>query len=253
MGFLHSGGEMHIYVIRHGQRADADPNYCGGTNPPLSVLGEKQAAALGRWFEGRQVDALYSSCMLRALQTAQPLQRLTGLPQQVWPVFCETTTLTWKELIEQDPDRARLTLAWRNGETWDDEQATESEKLAGDYYRLSEIPQRFPGTELTQPFDWPDCWWMALRGGSRETAYARIELGAQALLARHSDSEHIVVVCHGNSGDMLMTCLLGLERFQGRRFSTANSSVNLIQVTHAGVRRMHLMNYLDHLPVELRA
>lgn len=241
-------------MIRHGHRADQEAEYDEGYNPPLSELGRKQAECLADFMSGMDIQALYSSCMLRALETALPLQKCWNLPLQVWPVFCETNTLTWTDLHRKAPHLAELTVAWRADEPAGVFERIQADHSNGNHYLLSELAQRYPGVELTQPFHWPDAWWTALYGACRETAYARIELGTQALLARHKTGDNVVLVGHGNSGDMMLAVLLNMSRTQRRRFSTANTCICELDIDiEAGHHRLVRHNSIDHLPESLRS
>jgi len=62
---------MKLYIIRHGETADNAKRICQGHGGgPLSEKGEQQAEALGEWFSKIHLDALYSSDLQRAVQTA---------------------------------------------------------------------------------------------------------------------------------------------------------------------------------------
>lgn len=243
---------MHIYLIRHGHRADQESGYTGGSNPPLSSLGFEQAEHMAEYMAKESIDALYCSSMLRAIQTARPLQEKTGLPLQVWPAFCETPVRTWREFARENDPRAQLTAAWRTGEMPPVVTEESMEAAEGHYYLLSSLPETFPGTELSQPLPWPDAWWTALEGGCRETAFVRIELGIAALLERHAAGENIAVVGHGNSGDMMLTLLLGLSRDAPRRFHTLNTSIFKVAIDEHDKRMLVFANQVQHLPEEKR-
>jgi len=68
--------EKLIYLIRHAQ-----PDYPNGTRMclgrrtdlPLSVHGFEQASALGRLLENAPIEAVYTSPLLRARQTAEAI------------------------------------------------------------------------------------------------------------------------------------------------------------------------------------
>src|SRR4051794_36756058 len=69
---------MELLLIRHGlpiRVEDAD----GPANPPLSVTGVAQADALAAWLAPLGVDALYTSPLRRAQETAAPLGAALGL------------------------------------------------------------------------------------------------------------------------------------------------------------------------------
>ena len=70
---------MELVFVRHGQpervvRHDGQP-----ADPALSGIGRQQAAAVASWLDEMQIDALYSSPMRRALQTAETIGSTTGL------------------------------------------------------------------------------------------------------------------------------------------------------------------------------
>lgn len=63
-----------LYLIRHGQSAGNAEGRFGGHSPtPLSSLGVKQAECTARALEEEKIDVIYSSDLLRAVQTAEPL------------------------------------------------------------------------------------------------------------------------------------------------------------------------------------
>lgn len=71
---------MRLYVARHGETAwNAEYRVCGRTDLPLNERGLKQAKDLARLTEGKGIDLIVASPMLRALQTARPAAELLGL------------------------------------------------------------------------------------------------------------------------------------------------------------------------------
>jgi probable phosphoglycerate mutase len=70
-----------LYLVRHGQSAGNAEGRFGGHGPtPLSKLGEKQAKLTGETLKKEGISAIYSSDLLRAVQTAQPLADLINAP-----------------------------------------------------------------------------------------------------------------------------------------------------------------------------
>lgn len=70
-------------MIRHGephheQRSDGTP-----ADPPLTPTGRAQAEALVGWLAGERIDAVWSSPMLRARETAAPLAGKLGVEVSV--------------------------------------------------------------------------------------------------------------------------------------------------------------------------
>jgi len=245
---------MKLYIIRHGQRADAYPDYTGGGNSPLSSVGLKQAEHVAEFMQQKEPTALYCSSMLRAIQTALPLHRRLRKTLQIWPVFCETNTDPWLKRHAENPALAENVTLWRTHLGVPELTAEEVERIEGNFYLLSSLPEKYPGAQLTQPFPWPDAWWLTEHEAlqCRETGFARLELGLAALLARHSDEDRVVLVCHGNCGDMMAALLLGLPRNQSRRMITDNASIMKIEIGQQNVNRLLYANRIDHLPVELQ-
>ncbi|MGF2616973.1 histidine phosphatase family protein [Rossellomorea vietnamensis] len=64
----------HLYIVRHA-KAEGQP-----AEAKLTALGEEQARSLADFFEGRKLDALYSSPFMRARKTIEPLAEKRGLP-----------------------------------------------------------------------------------------------------------------------------------------------------------------------------
>ncbi len=99
-----------ILLLRHGQSEGNEGNRFGGHGPtPLTERGRRQAdltaAALAR--EG--LTAIWSSDLVRAVQTAEPIVAATGLPLRTTPALRERsvgvfTGLTFLEAEERYPD-----------------------------------------------------------------------------------------------------------------------------------------------------
>ena len=64
-----------LLLVRH-----ALPEPDGTLDPGLGEVGRAQAEALARHLDGTAVDAVYSSHLKRAVQTAEPLARARALP-----------------------------------------------------------------------------------------------------------------------------------------------------------------------------
>jgi broad specificity phosphatase PhoE len=98
-----------ILLIRHGQsRGNAEGRFGGHGATPLSVKGRAQAEATARALASEKVTAIYSSDLLRAIETAEPLARATGLEIKRTDAFRERSVgrmegLTFEEAAEQFP------------------------------------------------------------------------------------------------------------------------------------------------------
>lgn len=70
-----------LYLIRHGQSAGNAEGRFGGHSPtPLSELGLEQAKFTAEALTKEKIQAIYSSDLFRAVQTAEPLAKLLNLP-----------------------------------------------------------------------------------------------------------------------------------------------------------------------------
>src|SRR5918912_1957565 len=79
-----------ILLVRHGQsQGNAERRFGGHSPTPLSELGFRQAEATARALAVENVTAIYSSDLLRAVQTAEPLARAAGLRVEETDAFRE--------------------------------------------------------------------------------------------------------------------------------------------------------------------
>lgn len=70
-----------LFLVRHGQSAgNAEGRFGGHSATPLSELGFEQARITADALARENINAIYSSDLLRAVQTAEPLSKLTGIP-----------------------------------------------------------------------------------------------------------------------------------------------------------------------------
>lgn len=82
---------MKLLVIRHGESEADIKKVCEGrADFPLTEKGEAQARALAIWIKGHyKVSRIYSSPLLRAMQTARELERVTNIPVTELPDLME--------------------------------------------------------------------------------------------------------------------------------------------------------------------
>lgn len=99
-----------LYLIRHGQSAGNAEGRFGGHGPtPLSDLGLRQAELTSKLLAKEGVHAIYSSDLLRAVQTAEPLAKRLGLPIHTTEAFRERHVgvlegLTFDESKDRHPN-----------------------------------------------------------------------------------------------------------------------------------------------------
>ena len=121
---------MRLVLVRHGQTEwNAAGRYQGQSNVALSELGRKQAECLAEHFPVQKVDAIYSSDLDRARETAECVGRKFGVPVRLEPAFRELSFgdwegLTYKEISTRWPKEANKLftapdeLIIPNGETF---------------------------------------------------------------------------------------------------------------------------------------
>jgi probable phosphoglycerate mutase len=106
----------HVIIIRHGQsQGNAEGRFGGHTDTPLSPRGRKQAQATAKALASEKFDAIYSSDLPRAIETASPLVDLTGVSLETTDALRERSVgvmegLTFEEAAEQHPEQYQALL-----------------------------------------------------------------------------------------------------------------------------------------------
>ena len=106
---------VRLYLVRHAESTwNAEGRVQGQADPPLSEQGLAQAARLAERFRGEPIDALYSSPLERARQTADRIAEATALVTRIDDRLKEHdvglfTGLVWREIVEQFPE---FSQAW---------------------------------------------------------------------------------------------------------------------------------------------
>jgi broad specificity phosphatase PhoE len=101
----------HVLLIRHGQsQGNAERRFGGHTATPLSTRGRKQAHATATTLKDEGLTAIYSSDLARAVETADVLAKLAGLPVQATTAFRERSVgvmegLTFEDAAQQHPEQ----------------------------------------------------------------------------------------------------------------------------------------------------
>lgn len=101
---------MAYYLIRHGETSwNKDNRIQGWTDISLSEYGLKQAKVLAETLKKIPIRAVYSSDLLRAYQTAQAYENMTGHHAILDPKLREIhfgswEGKTWQEIIDENKD-----------------------------------------------------------------------------------------------------------------------------------------------------
>jgi probable phosphoglycerate mutase len=177
-----------ILAIRHGQTAwNADSRIQGHTDIGLDALGEWQALRLADALAGEQLDALYSSDLARARQTAAPLAARSGV------------------VLQQD--------------------AGLRERGFGDFEGLSfaQIEQRWPEQAAAWRRRDPE---FGARGGEVLRDFRERVVAAVARLASAHRGQHIALVTHGGVLDLLYREATRVPLDAPRPWQLANAGIN---------------------------
>src|SRR5262245_37696401 len=93
-----------LYLVRHGQTAHSRENrFCGSsTDLPLLPEGQEMAEALATYYAGETWQAIYTSPLSRAVETAEPLARRVGLRLRIEAGLREIAYGEWEGLMEAE-------------------------------------------------------------------------------------------------------------------------------------------------------
>lgn len=206
-----SGRTTRIYLLRHGATAlnRLVPYRLQGrrSNPELDELGEAQARCAAEALARIPIAAVYSSPLLRAVQTAKFIAQPRG--QQVGVV---------PELVEAEIGR------WE-GLTWEEVSARDPETY-----------QRFLAQPGTEPYP---------EGESFQDVQRRVSPVIAGLAAAH-EGESIVVVGHNIVNRAYLAGVLGLPINAARGIRQANCGINELHY-HNGNISLTSMNESLHL------
>src|SRR5260370_8727414 len=106
-------------------------------NLPLSSIGRKQAQALAERLADMSFDAVYSSPLLRCLETAAPLAKQLGMMPTVVEGLKEIRLGDIRPLPDDDKDLAALTKALQ-------ERQVDIVRIAGEARTWDPIPNSEP-------------------------------------------------------------------------------------------------------------
>jgi broad specificity phosphatase PhoE len=199
-----------LYLIRHGEvTGSTEGRFFGHTDVALSTVGLRQVAALSERLAAEPIDAVYTSDLLRARQSAAPLAAPGRVGPVVLPALREIAMgrwegLTFGQIREQDPDALRGWLA-----------------------DPTAVP--FPGGETLQE----------LRD--------RVVPAIGEALARHA-GRRVAVVAHGGSNRVVLAEALGLPLRNALRLAQDYACVNLIEYRQAGAVLHRLNHQLTGVP-----
>jgi len=98
-----------LLLVRHGETDwNAEGRLQGQTDRPLSDYGRRQAHQLAEELDGEELEAIYSSDLARARETAEIVGRKLGLPTVLDPDLREKDWGTWEGLTAAERDRVEF-------------------------------------------------------------------------------------------------------------------------------------------------
>ena len=98
-----------LLLVRHGETDwNAEGRLQGHTDRPLSYFGRRQAQQLAEELDGEELEAIYSSDLARARETAEIAGRKLGLPIVLDPDLREKDWGTWEGLTAAERDRVEF-------------------------------------------------------------------------------------------------------------------------------------------------
>ncbi|HLZ72060.1 MAG TPA: histidine phosphatase family protein [Dehalococcoidia bacterium] len=200
---------LRLLLLRHAQTAhNRDGLVQGRADNPLSELGQRQAAALAERLSTAPLEAIYSSPLVRARQTAEAIAAPHGLGVAIEP-----------DLIEMDIGAM--------------------EGLSG-----AELRERFP--EFMKAWLSQDAGGAAMPGGeSLAQVQARAMAVVERVIARHPAGV-AAVVSHNFVLLTVLCAILGLPLHEFRRLRQGVASLAIVEVL-PGQRRLVSFNDLCHL------
>ena len=172
---------MEIYFVRHGESVGNVDGYSTEESGNLSQLGLRQAERLAQRLADMQFDAIYSSPLVRAMDTIRPYLKLSGRKAEIWGLLCEGG---WQE-----------------------------ERDASAPVRVGPPPPFEMPAGREDYFDSSgEMAWTPYPGEVYKESIQRIRETRRELLRRHDGAEDVVLLSgHFHSGSRLLEVMLGAE------------------------------------------
>ena len=189
---MEKGEITRLCLIRHGETDwNAQLRIQGHRDMPLNANGLAQAEAVGRALSGQHFDAIVSSDLLRARQTAQPLLASRAL------------------VLQLEPGLRERNFGCCEGMT------------------ISEIEAESPQIAAAMAARHPD--YVLPEGESLQQLFDRVMLSVAAL-AQRCAGQCVAVVAHGGVLEMIYRRVHGLALQPPRSFALPNASINWLVI-----------------------
>jgi len=196
-------------VVRHGETQwNVERRVQGSGDSPLTAAGLAQAEAIGRRLARERFDALVSSDLGRAVQTAERIAAHCGLA------------------IRTDPRLRERNFGAGEGMTYE------------------EIDRAFPDAFSRDRQSDPD---VVIPGGeSRRQFHERVRAAFEAL-AREHDGRRVAVIAHGGVLASLYRIVHGIPVAHAHRVAISNAAYNAVAFD-ADAWTLEAWDDTDHLP-----
>ena len=197
-----------IYLVRHGQTAwNREEIFRGRTDIPLDETGLKQAELAGEYLKEVAIEAIYSSPLSRALETAEKIARFHNLKVQPLEGIIDMSFGNWEGHAHQE-------IKKNDSET---------------YRRWREEPHL-----------------VRLSGGeSLDDVRVRSMAALEEVIRKHP-GKALIIVSHRVVNKVLICGILGLDNSHFWQISQDPTAINLIQYRN-GKYILSLMNETCHL------
>ncbi len=239
---------MQFYYIRHAQSvnnqlfAEHPTEGERRSDPELTDVGWQQARALASFLRGDDPRAaadsqaydpqnvqgfgithLYSSLMVRAVQTGSVVAEALELPLRAWPEIHESGGI-----YEEDEDTGELVGLAGKGRSY--------------------FQTRFPRLQLPESLD--DTGWWNRPYETEDERRPRARRCYEALLDRHGGTEdRVAIISHGGFYNHLLRVVLDLPEDPNFWFLMNNAAITRINFGESV--DLIYTNRVDHLPDEL--
>lgn len=194
---------MLLLLVRHGETAhNAVGRYQGHVQIELNALGQHQAARVCQRLSQRSIQAIYSSDLVRCLQTIQPLVAAIGLPLTLDQRLREIDVGLWEHLTIPEIRAA----------------------YPGNYaaYRQN------PGTTIH------------VGGESYTHLQLRAVTAIQEIISRHAPDDTVVICTHGGTIRAIACWLLALDVNHYNKMWIDNCAITTLRIVDGHIRLLSL-------------
>ncbi|HOP86284.1 MAG TPA: histidine phosphatase family protein [Syntrophorhabdaceae bacterium] len=95
-----------IYILRHGETQwNKEDVFRGRSDIPLNETGLKQAEMASFYFKNKEIDFIFSSPLLRAVQTAKAVSKTTEKDVEIVEEFIDINFGIWEGLTVKEVER----------------------------------------------------------------------------------------------------------------------------------------------------